>query len=89
MRWFDLVYCLISCRLPSSLIFPLCVPLRDDSCRYVTSQENVDTDWPLYVRGHDGVARNLFIEVSRQFLSVLVCAFSNYLCRPGAALDDA
>eukprot|EP00903_Cladosiphon_okamuranus_P005880 g5816.t1 len=25
-------------------------------------QENVDTDWPLYVRGHDGVARNLYIE---------------------------
>lgn len=25
----------------------------------------MDTDWPLYVRGHDGVARNLFIEVSQ------------------------
>ncbi|CAB1098264.1 unnamed protein product [Ectocarpus sp. CCAP 1310/34] len=24
--------------------------------------ENVDTDWGLYVRGHDGVARDLFIE---------------------------
>ncbi|CAN0331996.1 unnamed protein product [Ascophyllum nodosum] len=26
------------------------------------AQENVDTDWPLFVRGHDGVARNLFIQ---------------------------
>ncbi|CAN0392683.1 unnamed protein product, partial [Hapterophycus canaliculatus] len=25
-------------------------------------QTNVDTDWPLYVRGHDGVARNIYIE---------------------------
>lgn len=26
-------------------------------------QENLDTDWPLYVRGHDGIARDIFIEV--------------------------
>lgn len=26
-------------------------------------QENVDEEWPLYVRGHDGIARNLFIQV--------------------------
>ena len=31
----------------------------------------MDTDWPLYVRGHDGVAKNLFIEVSH----ILVDAF--------------
>lgn len=31
-------------------------------------QENVDTDWGLYVRGHDGVARDLFIEVRVLFL---------------------
>lgn len=30
------------------------------------SQENLDTDWPLYVRGHDGVAKNIFIKVSRE-----------------------
>ncbi|CAM9324034.1 unnamed protein product [Pylaiella littoralis] len=26
------------------------------------AQENLDTDWPLYVRGHDGIARDIFIE---------------------------
>ncbi|CAM9423295.1 unnamed protein product [Laminaria digitata] len=26
------------------------------------AQENVDTAWPLYVRGHDGVAKNITME---------------------------
>eukprot|EP00904_Undaria_pinnatifida_P011948 jgi/Undpi1/7884/HiC_scaffold_24.g10356.m1 len=26
------------------------------------AQEGVDTDWPLYVRGHDGVAKNITME---------------------------
>lgn len=38
-------------------------------CGVASPQHDVDKDWPLFVRGHDGVDNNIFIQVS------VFCAF--------------